>query len=52
MGLIVGLSSPEDSSVNDGIAKADCSLSYIKVDNVAEAAAKLGREHIVANFPK
>ena len=48
--LIVDLSSPEDSSVNDGITKADCSLSYIKVDDVAEAAAKLGKGTLLAKM--
>ena len=38
--LIIDLSSPAGSSVNDGI---ECSLTYITVDMVAEKVAQLGR---------
>ena len=40
--LIVDLSAPEGHSVNDGIEKALCSLSYISVDNVAKTILQLG----------
>ena len=33
--LILDLSSPEGGSVNDGINKELCSLSYMSVDEVA-----------------
>ena len=46
--LIVDLSSPENSSVNDGISKELSSLSYMSVDTVAEAAAKLGKGALLA----
>ena len=41
--LIVDLSSPPESSVNDGINQAWCSLSYISVDNITRIIARLGR---------
>ena len=41
--LIVDLSSPAGSSVNDGINPSWCSLTYITVDMVAEKVAQLGR---------
>ena len=41
--LIVDLSSPAGSSDNDGIDPSLCSLTYIKVDMVAEKVAQLGR---------
>ena len=40
--LIVDLSAPEGHSVNDGIEKALCSLSYISVDKVAKTILQLG----------
>ena len=40
--LIVDLPAPEGHSVNDGIEKALCSLSYISVDNVAKTILQLG----------
>ena len=40
--LIVDLSAPEGHSINDGIEKALCSLSYISVDNVANTILQLG----------
>ena len=46
--LIVDLSSPENSSVNDGISKELSSLSYMSVDTVAEAAAKLCKGALLA----
>ena len=41
--LILDLSSPEGGSVNDGISRKLCSLSYLAVDNVAKVALQLGR---------
>ena len=44
---IVDLSYPEGKSVNDGISKPWCSLSYIAVDTVARAVAQKGqRAHL------
>lgn len=40
--MIIDLSSPECHSVNDGIEKALCSLSYTSVDNVANTILELG----------
>ena len=40
--LIVDLSSPEKHSVNDGIDPALCSLSYTRVEQVAQAVLELG----------
>ena len=37
------LSSPKGGSVNDGISRQLCSLSYLAVDDVAEVALQLGR---------
>ena len=39
--LIVDLSYPEDASINDGIVKEECSLSYLKLDQVARTILKL-----------
>ena len=41
--LIVDLSWPEKASVNDGIDSSLCSLTYTKVDAVADAVCLLGR---------
>lgn len=41
--LIVDLSSPAGTSVNDGIDPSSCSLTYITVDMIAEQVAELGR---------
>lgn len=41
--LILDLSSPHGRSVNDGIDKSLCSLSYISVDNIARQVVRLGR---------
>ena len=40
--MIVDLSAPEGHSINDGIEKALCSISYISVDNVAKTILQLG----------
>ena len=41
--LIVDLSYPDGASVNDRVSKELCSLQYIKIDHVAEAAIQHGR---------
>ena len=40
--MVVDISAPEGHSVNDGIEKALCSLSYISVDNMANTVLELG----------
>ena len=44
--IIVDLLSPEGSSVNDGINREVCSLSYMSVDEVAARLVRLGKEHL------
>ena len=46
--LIVDLSSPNGSSINDGISPELCSLSYISVDDVSRVVASLGRGTLLA----
>ncbi len=46
--LIVDLSSPEGYSVNDGISRQLCSLSYISVDTAAKIVAQKGRGTLLA----
>ena len=46
--LIVDLSSPDGSSINDGIDRATCSLSYVTVDDIAQVALQLGRGALIA----
>ena len=46
--LILDLSAPESHSVNDGIQKDICSLSYISIDNVAKTVAQLGPGSLLA----
>ena len=41
--LIMDLSVPEGSSVNDGIAKELCSLAYTSVDEVVASTLKLSK---------
>ena len=48
--LIVDMSSPEGGSVNEGICKEWCSLSYISVDDVAHKVVKLGKGALMAKF--
>ena len=48
--LILDLSSPRGNSVNDGIAKELCSLSYVTVDDIATRVLKLGKGALVAKF--
>ncbi len=58
--LIIDLSAPEDHSVNDGIDKALCSISYVKIDEVANYVlsfppgalmAKIDIKHAYRNIP-
>ena len=46
--LIVDLSSPESHSVNDGISKSLCSLSYVSVAQAANLVASMGRGTLLA----
>jgi len=45
---LADLSSPEGLSINDGIDKALCSLSYISVDDIAADVISLGRGALIA----
>ena len=47
-GLIVDLSSPEGHSINDGIRKDLCSLSYISVTKAAEAVSRMSHDALLA----
>ena len=46
--LIVDLSSPHNASVNDGIDKDMCSISYTTVDQIVEVLLSLGRGALMA----
>ena len=48
--LILDLSSPDNHSVNDGIAQDMCSLSYSSVDQAATIMAQLGRDAQLAKI--
>ena len=48
--LIVDLSSPGGASVNDGIDKEMCSLSYTSVDAVVKKILDLGRNALLAKL--
>ncbi len=48
--LIVDLSSPAGKSVNDGIAKEVCSLSYTKIDDIVDCILELGRSTLLAKM--
>ena len=41
-GRVIGFTSPEGASVNDGIRKDLCPLQYVKVDEVADTILRLG----------
>ena len=41
--LILDLSSPRGSSVNDGISRERCSLAYVSIDEIARQVVELGR---------
>ncbi len=42
------LSAPEGFSVNDGICKQHCSLSYVSVDTAASLVVEIGRGAVLA----
>ena len=46
--LIVDMSSPEGSSINDGIPKELCSLRYVTVDDIISKVLKLGQGAFMA----
>ena len=46
--LIVDLSSPMNASVNDGIDKDMCSISYITIDQVVDVIVQLGHGALMA----
>ena len=48
--LIVDLSSPEGKSVNDGICKELCSLSYVRVDDIVPVIQKLAQGTLLAKL--
>ncbi len=48
--LILDLSSPTESSVNDGIDKQVCSLSYISIDDIANRVMGKGKGALLAKF--
>ena len=48
--LIVDLSSPKGSSVNDGISSDLCSLSYISIDDISRVIASVGRGTLLAKI--
>ena len=48
--LILDLLSPEGGSVNEGITKELCSLSYMSVDEVASRIVQLGKGALMAKF--
>ena len=48
--LILDLSSPQGQSVNDGISKELCSLSYVSVDDVVAKVMGVGRGALMAKF--
>ena len=48
--LIVYLSSPEGASVNDGISREMCSLSYVSIDSIVDCILKLGKGALMAKI--
>ena len=48
--LITNLSSPEGSSVNDGIDKSLCSIRYMSVDDVFNLVKALGKGTLLAKL--
>lgn len=48
--LIFDLSSPLGHSVNDGIDSESCSLQYVKVDDIVDMIARLGKGALLAKF--
>ena len=47
-GLIVDLSAPANASVNDGIDRESCSITYITIDHVVDIIMKLGKGTLMA----
>ena len=48
--LILDLSSPAGHNVNDEIVGEDCSLQYMKVDDIIAGIMRLGRGSLMAKF--
>lgn len=48
--LIVDLSSPSGKSINDGINKQLCSLSYTKIDHIVDSILQMGRDTLLAKI--
>ena len=48
--LILDLSHPKGSSVNDGISRQLCSLTYMKVDQVVQQVLSLGKGALLAKI--
>ena len=48
--MILDLSHPENTSVNDGINKPLCSLSYMKVDDVVQEIVTKGQGTLIAKL--
>ena len=48
--LIVDLSHPKGKSMNDGIPKSLCSMSYITTDNAISTIMALGRDTLLAKI--
>ena len=48
--LILDLSSPEGLSINDGIAKEDCSFHYASVDWAVQQIVQLGQHALLAKM--
>ena len=46
--LILDLSSPKEASINDGISKALCFMSYTSTDDAVEKILQLGYECLLA----
>ena len=46
--MILGLSHPKGASVNDGIDRTLCSLTYMKVDDVVQQVLSLGKGTLLA----
>ena len=46
--LIIDLSYPKGHSINDGIAKSLCSLTYVTVDDAIQKILELGRNSLLA----
>ena len=48
--LIVNLSSPKGSSINDGIDPLPCSMSYVSVQDAMMEISKLGKGALMAKL--